>query len=218
VDGVRELAAQMAPGVPIAVAGGTDDGGIGTSFDKVLTALDEVGGADGVVVLYDLGSARMTAEMAFESRYDDERRAGVRLVDAPLVEGAIAAAVAAAGGLDLDAVAAVAVSAGAAAPAAAPPSAGLRRTLTLRNPLGLHARAAATLVRALAGLDADVRLGCAGAEGVDARSILGLVGLGVSGGAQIEVVVSGPDAEVALARVDALVAAGFGELDEKRKA
>src|SRR5690606_10871769 len=100
--GVCEVAAQMAPDVPLRAAGGTVDGRIGTSFDKVLTTV--VGlteePAEGVVVLTDLGSATMTAESVLEM-VDDER---VVLADAPLVEGAIAAAVAAQGGADPTAV------------------------------------------------------------------------------------------------------------------
>src|SRR5690606_16795974 len=105
--GVRTLAGQMAPEVTIATAGGTDDGGVGTSFDKVQAALDEAETGDGAIVLYDLGSAQMTAELALDM-LDDERRARVRLVDAPLVEGALAAAVAAQHG-DLDDVVAAAI-------------------------------------------------------------------------------------------------------------
>lgn len=84
-EGVVELAAQMAAGVPIVAAGGDDEGGIGTSLDKVNAALAEADTGDGVVVLYDLGSAQMTAEMAIDLLGGDR----VRLVDAPLVEGEI---------------------------------------------------------------------------------------------------------------------------------
>ncbi len=61
-DGAVELAAQMAPDVTIIAAGGTDDGRIGTSLEKVMAALEEASGGSGVVVLTDLGSAVMTAE------------------------------------------------------------------------------------------------------------------------------------------------------------
>jgi PTS hybrid protein len=97
--GVVEVAAQMAPDVTVVAAGGTPGGGIGTDFDAVTSALAEADGGAGVVVLYDLGSARMVAEMAVEL-VD-----GARLVDAPLVEGTVAAAVAAQGGADLSEVA-----------------------------------------------------------------------------------------------------------------
>ena len=99
-DGAVELAAQMAPDVLILPAGGTDDGRIGTSLEKVMAALEQAAG-DGVVVLTDLGSAVMTAESAAEFAADPE---SVLLADAPLVEGLVAAAVAAQTGADAAAV------------------------------------------------------------------------------------------------------------------
>ncbi|MFA4841706.1 MAG: dihydroxyacetone kinase phosphoryl donor subunit DhaM, partial [Agrococcus sp.] len=97
-EGVVELAAQMAPSVVIVAAGGTDDGGIGTSFDRVQAALGEAESGDGVVVLCDLGSAVLTAETAVDFSDAPER---IRIADAPIVEGAVAAAVAAEAGDDL---------------------------------------------------------------------------------------------------------------------
>ncbi|MCR8672099.1 dihydroxyacetone kinase phosphoryl donor subunit DhaM, partial [Agrococcus sp. HG114] len=100
-EGVREVAAQMAPGVAIVAAGGTDDGGIGTSFDRVQRSLVEADSGDGVVVLCDLGSAVLTARTALDFAEAAER---IRIADAPLVEGAVAAAVAAEGGAALERV------------------------------------------------------------------------------------------------------------------
>ncbi len=63
-EGVAELAGQMAQDkVAIAVAGGTVDGALGTSVEKILGALQEVDGPDGILVLLDLGSAVMATEM-----------------------------------------------------------------------------------------------------------------------------------------------------------
>ncbi|HKS00944.1 MAG TPA: dihydroxyacetone kinase phosphoryl donor subunit DhaM, partial [Arthrobacter sp.] len=83
-DGAVELAAQMAPDVMMVPAGGTSDGRIGTSMEKVMAALETAAGADGVVVLTDLGSAVMTAESAMEFA---EGSTPVLLADAPIVEG-----------------------------------------------------------------------------------------------------------------------------------
>lgn len=100
-EGVKELAAMMTHGdVPIEVAGGIEDGMLGTSFSKVKTAIEEVCGMDGAVILMDMGSAVMTAELAVEECRDD----AVILVDCPLVEGAVLAAVAAASGAGLEEV------------------------------------------------------------------------------------------------------------------
>ncbi len=100
-QGVEELARLMAPDAPIAAAGGLEDGGFGTSYGKISAAIDAVASPDGVVVLVDMGSAVMTAEMVLEDRPEEN----IRLVDCPVVEGAVAAAVALSAGMDLDEVA-----------------------------------------------------------------------------------------------------------------
>jgi dihydroxyacetone kinase phosphotransfer subunit len=106
--GAAELAGQMAgPAVTIAAAGGTDEGGLGTSLAKTIQALDRAYSPDGTLLLADLGSAIMTAEMAIE-QLPPERQALIRLSNAPLVEGAVIAAVEASVGSTLDAVAAAA--------------------------------------------------------------------------------------------------------------
>ncbi len=92
-EGVVELAGQMTQGkVAIAAAGGTSDGTLGTSVDRILAALERVAGPDGTLVLLDLGSAVMTTEMAVEqfTRSGEHR---VTISPAPLVEGAVIAAV-----------------------------------------------------------------------------------------------------------------------------
>ncbi len=100
-EGVVELATQMARDVQFRAAGGTEDGDIGTSFDKVYAAVEELlGGGHEVAVLTDLGSATMTVEAVLEM-VDPDR---VRFAPGPLVEGAIAAAVTAQVGGDLAAV------------------------------------------------------------------------------------------------------------------
>jgi len=97
--GTLALAAQMAgPDVPLEGVGGTADGGLGTDADRISAALDAADQGDGVVVLGDLGSAILTVRSALE----DFEGSGARLVDAPLIEGAIAAAVTASAGLPID--------------------------------------------------------------------------------------------------------------------
>ncbi|GAA0078509.1 dihydroxyacetone kinase phosphoryl donor subunit DhaM [Clostridium sp. CTA-5] len=90
--GVKEVALQMAPEVSIVDAGGTSDGRIGTDISKITSSIEEVYSESGVLVLFDLGSAFMNTEMAIEF-LDDNIREKVEIVDAPLVEGAITAAV-----------------------------------------------------------------------------------------------------------------------------
>lgn len=81
---------------------------------------------------------------------------------------------------------------------------------TIRNKLGLHARAAAKLVEAAARFQSTILIIKDG-ERVDARSILGLMMLNARIGSPIEVIADGPDAADALAAVLALIEAKFGE-------
>ncbi|GGS47493.1 PTS fructose transporter subunit IIA [Streptomyces griseoviridis] len=106
---VAALAKALAGGgaaVPVAVAGGTEDGGFGTSAGLVAGAAAAVDRGAGVAVLADLGSAVLTVRALLAE--GDELPPGTRLVDAPFVEGAVAAVVTAAAGADLAAVEAAA--------------------------------------------------------------------------------------------------------------
>lgn len=203
--GVAELACEMAPGVVIALAAGTDDGRLGTSYGRVRAAVENaLRTADAALVLADLGSATMTAEMVLEELADER----VRLADVPLVEGAIAAAVAARSGAPLDEVLRAAQAAGQPA-AAAPPGAvtvagALQRSVRLVT--GLHARPAAALAACTAGFDAQVSV-----DGADARSLVELMALGLSAGATVTVSASGPQAAAALEAAAELIGGGFGE-------
>lgn len=209
--GVVEVAAQMAPDVRVIAAGGLPDGGVGTDFERAVAALSDADTGSGCVVLYDLGSAQMTAEMAVESS-DDPSRALV--ADAPLVEGAVAAAVAAQGGGDTQAVVRAAREAGAPGEAPAPDQqrAGgqVGDELVLDNEVGLHARPAALVARALTGLDADVTVSFGGTE-ADAHSVLAIMGLGARKGDRIGLRARGPDADRALSLLTDLVARNFDE-------
>ena len=86
----------------------------------------------------------------------------------------------------------------------------VRREVAIRNRLGLHARAAAQLVQAIAGLDAEVRVLKDGQE-ADARSILGLIMLAAAQGSRIEIRAEGPEAEAAVEAIAALVERRFHE-------
>lgn len=106
---VGELAKGLAGGaaeVPVASAGGTEGGGLGTSAGLISAAAAAVDRGAGVAVLTDLGSAVLTVKALLAE--GDELPAGTRLVDAPFVEGAVAAVVTASAGGDLDAVEAAA--------------------------------------------------------------------------------------------------------------
>jgi len=101
-EGVVELARQMGGDeLALEAAGGLEDGTIGTDVERVRAAIERAMSSDGVLVLMDLGSALMSAEMAVELLEAEGR---VELSEAPFVEGAVAAAVTAAAGGSLKAV------------------------------------------------------------------------------------------------------------------
>ena len=231
--GVVEIASQMAPDVTIRAVGGLPGGGLGTSFGQLSDAVDELLAAGHpVVLLTDLGSATMTAESVVEFLDAD---APIRVADAPLVEGSVAAAVAAQQGLDLDGVVAAAERAwyseipapqplDAEAPApedvsltpcpaedaqlakASPAADGVTREVNLRNDMGLHARPAALVAQLAARYTADVTVNAA-----NAKSVLSLLALGAVGGAALTVSATGEDAAAAVDAVAALIEEGFGE-------
>lgn len=211
--GLAELAGQMAPGVRLVPVGGTDDLGLGTSFDRIEASLREVTAEGGAaVVLADLGSAVLTVE----SVLDLDDALNVRLAGGPFVEGAVAAAVAAHGGASVGEVVAAAENAAVSLRGAARDAdrestsdagPGGEQFVTLRNPLGLHARPAAVLARMIAGYDARVLV-----DGVDGASVLELMKLGAQQGRELRVSAEGPQADEAVAAVVAAVAEGFGEV------
>ncbi len=217
-EGLVELARQMAPTAALVAAGGTDDGRIGTSFDRVSSAIAEADAGAGVVVLCDLGSAILTAETALEF-LDEEARARVRIADAPIVEGGVAAAVAAEGGDDLDRVLAAAESArgdGASGSpdigaidrtaAGGPETSAHSRSVTLVNADGLHARPAAELVKLASTFPQRVTV-----NGTDAKSLLAIMSLGLTKGATVEIASDDPAGAPAVDALAALAESGFGE-------
>nr|WP_231713407.1 dihydroxyacetone kinase phosphoryl donor subunit DhaM [Arthrobacter sp. zg-Y769] len=220
-EGVCELAAQMAADVRIVPAGGTDDDGIGTSLEKIMTGISATDSGEGTVLLTDLGSAVMTAESALEF-LEPEQQHRVLMADAPLVEGTVAAAVAAQTGKNVAEVTAAAESAGASyTPAgtqpddgsAGPPASGASAedsasgAWTLVNPMGLHARPASVVAQLLADLDAEITI-----NGVDGKSVMMLMTLGLRPGETLSATATGPDAARAVELLAEQVRNGFGEI------
>lgn len=97
-EGVVEIAHMMAEQAPIVAAGGLEDGSLGTSYDKICAAIEAVYSSDGVAVLTDMGSAVLTSEMVLE----DLNKPNVKMIDCPLLEGAVLAAVESVGGRSLE--------------------------------------------------------------------------------------------------------------------
>lgn len=225
-EGGRDLAAQMAPGVRIEVAGGLEDGSIGTSFDRISGAIEDAAGFSesdsdqelrDVVVICDLGSAILSTEAVLEF-LPAELEGHVFMADAPFVEGTIAAAVEAHSGSDADTVLnaanATANTFVASHPPHAPHDAGsvdadgaITKTLKIKNALGLHARPAAVLARLIAGFDAKVTL-----NSVNGASVIEIMKLGLTGGQEVQVSATGAQASEAVTAVSDAINGGFGEL------
>lgn len=97
-EGVKDILQQAVGKVTVEAAGGTEDGEIGTSLEKIQGAIENVHSAQGTVVFYDLGSAKMNAEIAIEMLELDN----VHLAEEPVLEGAYLAAVEASMGQSLE--------------------------------------------------------------------------------------------------------------------
>lgn len=235
-EGVAELVSQLVQGkVPVAPAGGGIDGVLGTAADKIAEAIISVDNPDGVLLLLDLGSAILSTEMALEM-LDEEQRRRVRSSIAPLVEGAVAAAVEASMGGSLASVQQAAENAASPdqlrqlkplsqEPAAteappdtvtvneSPPSAdALEAQLLLTNPMGLHARPATLFVQTAARFQATIQVSLRGKQ-VNAKGLFAVLSLGAKQGETIIIQASGAAAADAIAALTELVEAGFHETE-----
>ncbi|WP_371418252.1 phosphoenolpyruvate--protein phosphotransferase [Anabaena sp. UHCC 0253] len=234
--GVRELAVQMVhERVPIAIAAGIEDpeNPLGTDAMQVYEAIISVFSDAGVLVLMDLGSAVMSAEMALEF-LSPEQRAKVYLCSSPFVEGTIAAAVSAAAGNSIQTV--IAEAQGAllakatllgvsdnlkphACPMARKRGVSAEKTreirLTIKNRLGLHARPAAQFVATASRYQSQIQVQnlTRGTAAVRSDSINQVATLGARQGHELLITATGTDAQAALTALQALIVNNFGEDD-----
>ncbi len=243
-QGVKELAEQMTRGQgQIAVAGGIDDpeNPIGTDAFKVQAAIESVFSEDGVLVLMDLGSALLSAEMALEF-LEPAQQEKVKLCAAPIVEGAVAAAVQASIGSTLEQVMHEAMGALSAkmdqlSPAmgvppgsdmtrlpgsnpdadspcpAEPPGDTVQITITILNRMGLHARPAANFVKTAGRFQSNITV-AKGEKTANAKSINQVATLGAGHNDSIVVKATGPDARAALDAIQVLAEDKFGDKED----
>ncbi len=229
-EGVLELARNMGGAeLLIQAAGGisTDDAALGTDPIRILQAIEQVYSDDGVLVLMDLGSAILSSEMAVDMLPDD-KRSRIFLCEAPVVEGAIAAAVQARIGGSIEQV--ISEARGALTPksthlntvaaesnpsqSAVSSEQSIVLQLAVNNTLGLHARPAARVVQAAGKFPQDsifIRNLTTGHGPVNAKSINSVITLGVRQGHQIELSASGPNARAALDAIKVLAEENFGD-------
>ena len=233
--GIAALAAQMsAAPETIHTAAGIDDADnpVGTDAVRIMQTLLEADNPDGILILVDLGSAILSAQTALDLLDDPALAARCRISAAPLVEGAISAAVAASSGADLETVAREATQALAAKqaslgeenplPCAAGEGARVKTvpddnipsgdstTITLTNRDGLHARPAARLVAALTPYRARLVLSC-GDKQADGKSLNQLALLQARHGDRLTLHADGDDAAAALQTFRELAATNFGD-------
>ncbi len=239
-EGVCAVASQVTAGkkLPIAAAGGLEDGSLGTSLYRIQQALDTVYSDDGVLVLMDLGSAVMTTQMLLEM-LSPEQQSHIRLSSAPLVEGAIAAAVMASQGGDLNQVQQAAETAmefpkipqeillepsepepSKTKPDVFTPPKGpvFTEDLVVPNPVGLHARPAALFVQTASQFSARITVQniTQNRQSVDAKSMMQVASQGTARqGETIRIVTHGEDAGEAMAALRILVEEGFGEMGKQ---
>ena len=229
-ESLRELVVQVAAkDLPIAIAAGVGEGRseFGTDAVEITEAILQVMSSDGVLILMDLGSAILSAQLAVDL-LPPEISEKVHFCPAPFIEGAIAAAVQVGLGGDLDAVCAEANRAllpkqeqiwgdspQESAPAAASATQGISVTTRLVNQHGLHARPAARFVQAAAVFESTILVeNITKQKGpVAARSLNAVATLGAVGGHEVRLTANGPDAEAALQALKALIETGFGELE-----
>jgi multiphosphoryl transfer protein len=226
---LKELVQQVSGGdiaISVAAGVGPDREEFGTDAVEIMQAVQSVYSEDGVVVLMDLGSAIISAELALDL-LPSEMRDNIILCSAPFIEGAVAAAVQAGLGSQKEVVCSEArlalgpkqeqLGEAPEAPAAAPEQISGQEyetvVLKLSNLHGLHARPAARFVKTASSFDAEVKVRnlTKGKGPVSARSLNALATLAALKDHEIEVSAVGAQAEEALKALSKLVADNFGE-------
>jgi multiphosphoryl transfer protein len=230
VELVKQVASQDVP-IALAAGAGTDNQEFGTNAVEIMEAIQSVDNPQGVLVLMDLGSAILSAEMALEL-LPEEMHPRIRFCPAPLVEGAIAAGIQSSLGSNLEDVCREA--SGALGPkidqlgekvevAETPPGilaeqkpveeTSTQTRVTLQNQHGLHARPAARFVQMAASFDAEIQvLNESKMKGpVTAKSLNALATLGAVQGTQILISATGSQAKAAVEALENLVKTNFGE-------
>ena len=234
--GVAELARLMTQQSPliIATAAGTGDENspLGTNAEEIAKAMEEAYSDDGVLVLMDMGSAVLSAEMALEFLSPD-KKAKFMLSSAPMVEGAVSAAVQASLGGNLEQVQAEALGslgnkaaqlsmpegsnvAQSQVSSEAVPGSAVDAVIEIRNRLGLHARPAATFVQTAGRFTSKTQLARTGNETQrsNAKSINAVASMGLRRGETIHVWAEGPDASAAIDALKKAAENDFGEAEE----
>lgn len=231
---LRLMQSMVGQQMPIAVAAGTgeDFDDLGTDATEIYAGIESVMGNDGVLVLMDIGSAILSAEMAMEFM-DEEVRKNVKLCPSPFVEGAISAVVAAKSGNSLEEVYRETTKAlqqklrhlgveeeeNVASDKEEELKAGQKIQVVVPNPFGFHARPVAKLIEIADAYKSKIQIqNKTDSNGpVNIRSMSAVIGLEVLKGHKVELIAKGKDAEVALAKFKEEIEKGLGDSLEDLK-
>ena len=192
-DMVRQMCGEK---IPISFAGGTSDGKIGTDLEKILAGLKEIWSDSGVVVLYDLGSSEMSSEAAIEM-LSQKQQDKIKILNAPLVEGAIIAGVESIQGSKLEEVKSVVekrhfVSDEISASTEI-------KSIKISHHIGLHARPAVKFTKLAKTFDANIQVKLQEhSSWVNAKSIVKVMGLKASRGKVLNLKSDGKDGNEAV--------------------
>ena len=234
-EGVAEMVQQMTASESIKIltaAGiGDDNSELGTNAMEIMEAIEAVYSSDGVLILMDLGSAVLSTEMALEM-FSEEMKANIKICPAPFVEGAIASAVQAGLGSDLQAVYNDAMQSlklktehfvnemgdlpqelPAMEPSTEKDDHKREVILTVPNEQGLHARPAVLFVKTIGNYDATVMVkNLTENKGpVEANSLISVMTLAVQKGHQVHISASGEDKDAVIEALIDLFERNFDE-------
>ena len=211
-EGTADMVRQMVGDeVPLAFCGGNPEGGLGTSVEAILKAIDTAWSEAGVAILVDLGGAETNSEMAVEM-LPDERGRRVVVCNAPIVEGAVIAATEASGGASLEVVKRRRKSC---RRAEAKGVANDRRRehrapIVMTHAVGLHARPSVKLTKLAKTFASRIELAAAdGGPWIDAKSIVKVMAAKAPKDTILHFRAEGDDAAAAVDALIALVAARF---------
>ena len=210
-SGAAEMVKQMSgQSVPVVAVGGDFEGGLGTNVEAIHSAYEEVYCDEGVLVIYDLGSAEMSAETAREF-LDQEKQEKIIISHAPLVEGAVLAGAVSAGGGTLEEVKSAAEKK-TDTKEILHSSEGNIQSVKIRHKIGLHARPAVRFTEMAKGFKAEIGIKLENqSKWVDAKSIVRVMSLKARNGQILNLKAEGKDANQAINALIEFVQNSFGE-------
>jgi len=179
-EGTVEIIKAMAPELNIVAAGGNDDGGLGTSYEKIRSAIESVYSEDGVLIFTDLGSSVITTEMIIEE-LSSEGKDKIELSDIQMMQGVLETAMSLYEKTSSDNGS----------------NSQCSFTHIIKSEIGLHARPASDLIRLVKEFKSDIRI-TANGKSTSGKSLIELLTLGAVKGTEVSFTATGEDAKEAI--------------------